>query len=86
MHIAALGAGEPGSGGKESALVKIHLTQTERKQYKSTGSLTHVAAVGKGRFLTREFYITAHLSRCMCRASDVCCRELFNPLKVEEEM
>lgn len=54
MHIAALGVGDPGSGGKESALVKIHLViQTERKQNKSTGSLTHVTAVGKGRFLTR---------------------------------
>lgn len=47
MHIAALGVGESGSGGKESALFRIRLlTQTERKQYKSTGSLTHVTAMG----------------------------------------
>lgn len=47
VHIAALGAGESGSGGKESALFRIRLlTQTERKQHKSTGSLTRATAVG----------------------------------------
>ena len=47
VHIVALSVGESGSGGKESALFRLGLlTQTERKQYKSTGSLTRVTAVG----------------------------------------
>lgn len=47
VHIAARGVGKSGSGIKEGPLFRIrHLTQIERKQCKSTGSLTRVTAVG----------------------------------------